>query len=132
MRRPGRVAAIAQLVERQVVVLDVTGSSPVGRPTLPFPRSASPAGCARTERGNVPMQLRLDGRAALITGGSKGLGLAIAKAFAGAGGQVAIVARHAEQLGKAEAEIKAAAPEAKVAAVAADISTAAGCEAAFA
>ena len=63
------------------------------------------------------MQLRLDGRAALITGGSKGLGLAIAKAFAGAGGQVAMVARNAEQLGKAEAKIKAAAPEAKVTAI---------------
>ncbi len=29
------MAGIAQLVERQVVVLDVTGSSPVARPTLP-------------------------------------------------------------------------------------------------
>lgn len=78
------------------------------------------------------MQLRLDGRAALITGGSKGLGLAIAKAFAGAGGQVAIVARGAGHLARAEAEIKAAAPGAGVAAIAADISTAEGCETAFA
>ena len=39
------------------------------------------------------MQLTLDGRAALITGGSKGLGLAMAKAFTEAGGHVAIVAR---------------------------------------
>jgi hypothetical protein len=29
------VAGIAQLVERQVVVLDVTGSSPVARPRVP-------------------------------------------------------------------------------------------------
>ncbi|MDO9707052.1 SDR family oxidoreductase [Paracraurococcus lichenis] len=78
------------------------------------------------------MDLRLDGRAALITGGSKGLGLAIAKAFAGAGGAVAIVARNAGQLADAEAAIRAAAPGAKVAAIAADISTAAGCESAFA
>ena len=78
------------------------------------------------------MQLTLDGRAALITGGSKGLGLAIAKAFAAAGGKVAIVARSAEQLASAEAEIKAATPGAQVAAIPADISTAAGCEAAYA
>ena len=32
-----RMADIAQLVERQVVVLDVTGSSPVVRPIPGFP-----------------------------------------------------------------------------------------------
>jgi NAD(P)-dependent dehydrogenase (short-subunit alcohol dehydrogenase family) len=78
------------------------------------------------------MQLTLDGRAALITGGSKGLGLAIAKAFAAAGGKVAIVARSADQLAAAAAEIKAATPGALVAAIPADISTADGCEVAFA
>lgn len=76
------------------------------------------------------MQITIDGRNALITGGSKGLGLAIAKAFAGAGGNVAIVARDKASLSKAEAEIRAAAPAAKVAAVSADISTAEGCQAA--
>ena len=30
--------AVAQLVERQVVVLDVAGSSPVGHPEFPSPR----------------------------------------------------------------------------------------------
>ena len=54
------------------------------------------------------MQLSVAGRVALITGGSKGLGLAMAKAFAMAGGTVAIVARGAESLAAAEAEIKAA------------------------
>jgi NAD(P)-dependent dehydrogenase (short-subunit alcohol dehydrogenase family) len=78
------------------------------------------------------MQLTLNGRTALITGGSKGLGLAIAKAYAGAGGHVALVARGAEALGKAEAEVRAAAaPGVKVTTIAADISTAAGCERAF-
>jgi len=77
------------------------------------------------------MQLSLDGRTALITGGSKGLGLAMGKAFAAAGGHVALVARGAETLAKAEAEVKAAAPAAKVAAIAADISTTKGCEKAF-
>lgn len=77
------------------------------------------------------MQLTLNGRAALITGGSKGLGLAMAKAFAQAGGNVAIVARGAEALGHAEAELREAAPTAKIAAIAADIRSAEGCEQAF-
>ncbi len=77
------------------------------------------------------MQLTLNGRGALITGGSKGLGLAMAKAFAEAGGNVAIVARGAESLAKAEAELRAAAPAAKIAAISADIATAEGCTQAF-
>ncbi|WP_149541292.1 SDR family NAD(P)-dependent oxidoreductase [Siccirubricoccus phaeus] len=78
------------------------------------------------------MDIRIDGRSALITGGSKGLGLAMAKAFAAAGGNVAIVARAADSLAAAEAAIKAVAPAAKLAAISADISTAEGCNAAFA
>ena len=78
------------------------------------------------------MQLTLDGRAALITGGSKGLGLAMAKAFTEAGGHVAIVARGQEALDKAAAELKAGAPKARIVAIPADIGTAEGCEAAFA
>ncbi len=77
------------------------------------------------------MQLSVAGRAALITGGSKGLGLAMAKAFAEAGGHVAMVARGTESLAKAEAEVKAVAPGVKVIGISADISTAAGCQAAF-
>ena len=76
------------------------------------------------------MDIRIDGRAALVTGGSKGLGLAMATAFATSGGDVALVARGAEQLAKAEAEIRAAAPRAKVVAIPADIRTEAGCQAA--
>jgi NAD(P)-dependent dehydrogenase (short-subunit alcohol dehydrogenase family) len=40
----------------------------------------------------------LTGRNALITGGSKGLGLAMARALAGAGASVVIAARHADEL----------------------------------
>jgi NAD(P)-dependent dehydrogenase (short-subunit alcohol dehydrogenase family) len=76
------------------------------------------------------MQLTLNGRTALITGGSKGLGLAIALAYAKAGGHVALVARGAEALEAAKAEIQAAAPAARVAAIPADIRTAEGCAAA--
>jgi len=78
------------------------------------------------------MELTLGGRGAIITGGSKGLGLAMAKTFAKAGGNVAIVARGRDSLAAAEAEIKAAGPGAKVIGISADISTAEGCNAAFA
>lgn len=78
------------------------------------------------------MNITLNGRGAIITGGSKGLGLAMAKTFAEAGGNVAIIARDGGSLAKAEAEIRAAAPGVKVAAISADIRTAEGCEAAYA
>ena len=78
------------------------------------------------------MNITLNGRGAIITGGSKGLGLAMAKTFAEAGGNVAIIARDAGSLAKAEAEIRASAPGVKVAAISADIRTAEGCEAAYA
>lgn len=47
----------------------------------------------------------LTGKSALITGGSKGLGKAMARAFAEAGADVMICSRHAEELGPAAAEI---------------------------
>jgi NAD(P)-dependent dehydrogenase (short-subunit alcohol dehydrogenase family) len=75
------------------------------------------------------MELSLAGRAALITGGSKGLGVAAAEAFLDAGGRVAIVARG--EAGLAEAQ-QALAAKGRVTTIAADVSTAAGCEAAFA
>lgn len=77
------------------------------------------------------MQLSVAGRAALITGGSKGLGLAMARAFAQAGGDVAMVARTPADLHKAEAEVKALAPKARVIGISADIRTDAGCNAAY-
>lgn len=78
------------------------------------------------------MHITLDGRRALITGGSKGLGLAMAKAFVAAGGHVALVARGADSLEAAKAELQALTPAAKVAGIAADIRTEAGCVEAFA
>jgi 3-oxoacyl-[acyl-carrier protein] reductase len=42
------------------------------------------------------MDIRLDGRSAVVTGGSKGLGLAMAQRFAASGADVAILARTPE------------------------------------
>jgi NAD(P)-dependent dehydrogenase (short-subunit alcohol dehydrogenase family) len=47
----------------------------------------------------------LTGRRALITGGSKGLGKSMAKAFAEAGAQVLITARHEDELRAAAKEV---------------------------
>jgi len=51
------------------------------------------------------MDLKLAGRSALITGGSKGIGFGIAKWLAGEGCHVALVARHKEALEQAAADI---------------------------
>jgi 3-oxoacyl-[acyl-carrier protein] reductase len=77
------------------------------------------------------MQLTMDGRNALITGGSLGIGRAIAKRFVGAGANVAIVARRQDVLHEAKADIEKNGGGAVVA-VSADIATADGCASAFA
>jgi NAD(P)-dependent dehydrogenase (short-subunit alcohol dehydrogenase family) len=51
------------------------------------------------------MELRLDGRAAIVTGGSKGIGKGIAKAFADAGAHVLITARKPDTLEEAAGEL---------------------------
>lgn len=76
------------------------------------------------------MKLEMPGRNALITGGSLGIGRAIATRFVESGGNVAIVARRADVLEQAAAEIGKAG-SGKVVPVAADVATAEGCQAAF-
>jgi len=51
------------------------------------------------------MELRLDGKAAIVTGGSKGIGKGIAKAYADAGAHVLITARKADVLETTAAEL---------------------------
>ena len=70
------------------------------------------------------MDIRLDGRSAVITGGSKGLGLAMAEKFASSGADVAILARSPDTLAEAKQRIQAGA-KGKVATVSADVSKAA-------
>lgn len=59
------------------------------------------------DRDFVMPSLRLDGRAALVTGGSRGLGLGMALALAHSGADIALAARSEDQLAEAAALIKA-------------------------
>ena len=71
------------------------------------------------------MEIRLDGRSAIVTGGSKGLGLAIAQEYAASGADVAILARDPGALAEAKAQIEAGAPGRKVVAISCDVAKAA-------
>src|SRR5436189_258769 len=70
------------------------------------------------------MEVRLDGKSAIVTGGSKGLGLAIAEQFAASGADVAILARDPGTLAEAKQQISAGAPGRKVVAVSCDVAKA--------
>jgi NAD(P)-dependent dehydrogenase (short-subunit alcohol dehydrogenase family) len=72
---------------------------------------------------NVMKLFRLDGRVALVTGGSKGLGRVMAQGLAEAGADLAVVSRTLEDCHKAADEI-AASTGRRVAAFAVDVTSA--------
>ena len=76
------------------------------------------------------MEISLSGRAAIVTGGSKGIGFAVATRFAASGADVAIVARDAGALKEAVAAIKKS-TNTRVIGVQADVSKAADIQRAY-
>jgi NAD(P)-dependent dehydrogenase (short-subunit alcohol dehydrogenase family) len=68
--------------------------------------------------------LSLDGRRALITGASRGVGFEIAKTFSAAGAEIVATARNEQRLDKLRREIEAAGG--KITIVPGDLSTRAG------
>jgi gluconate 5-dehydrogenase len=81
----------------------------------------------RGDRMSVIDRFRLDGKHALVTGGSRGLGRHIALALAEAGADVVVASRGVEALAKVAAEIRDRGREART--YSADIADPAGCEA---
>ena len=72
------------------------------------------------------MDLQLTGKVAIVTGGSRGLGFACARALAAEGCHVAICARGKERLEQAATELRASARgEAQIVAINADVAVAA-------
>lgn len=78
------------------------------------------------------MQIRLDGSTALVTGSSAGIGRAIARGLAAAGARVIVNGRSPERVAEAVAALREAVPGAAIEGVAADVATAAGCDAVIA
>ena len=72
------------------------------------------------------MDLALKNRSVVVTGGNRGIGRAIALAFADEGANVSIVARDKDALAKVKAEIEAKGVKAH--AISADLFTAEGCK----
>ena len=70
----------------------------------------------------------LEGKTALITGASRGIGLGIADAFLAQGASVAICGTSEEGVNKAKALLQGKYPQAGVLALAADVSKAGDCE----
>ncbi|MDQ0322034.1 NAD(P)-dependent dehydrogenase (short-subunit alcohol dehydrogenase family) [Pararhizobium capsulatum DSM 1112] len=75
------------------------------------------------------MQIDLAGKTALITGSTEGIGYAIARQLSRAGADVVINGRSEEKTAKAAERLEGEGAVGTVAAVAADVATAEGCEA---
>ncbi|MGD0305334.1 MAG: SDR family NAD(P)-dependent oxidoreductase [Candidatus Acidiferrales bacterium] len=75
------------------------------------------------------MDLKLNGKTALVTGSTAGIGLAIAKSLASEGAHVYVNGRTQERVDSAVAEVRKQAPKAQVSGIVADFSGAAGADA---
>src|SRR5271156_6689909 len=89
--------------------------------------ASPPRGCVRNIRGDAAMDLAMTDKKAIVTGGSEGIGKAIARALAREGADIAICARRQEPLDKAAAEI-AKETGRKIFAIAADLTKPADAE----
>jgi NAD(P)-dependent dehydrogenase (short-subunit alcohol dehydrogenase family) len=77
------------------------------------------------------MDLGLQGKRALISGSTAGIGFAAARALAAEGAQVILNGRTPARVDAAVARLRAAVPGAAVEGIAADLGTAAGCDALY-
>lgn len=75
------------------------------------------------------MHINLNGKHAIITGSTAGIGFAIAQGLAKAGANVVVTGRTQQRVDEAIARIKKVAPDADIEGVAADLGTAEGCKA---
>jgi NAD(P)-dependent dehydrogenase (short-subunit alcohol dehydrogenase family) len=75
------------------------------------------------------MKIDLSGKTALVTGSTSGIGHAIAKGLAAAGASVIVNGRTEVKVDAAVAALAKALPDSKLRGIAADVSTAAGCDA---
>jgi NAD(P)-dependent dehydrogenase (short-subunit alcohol dehydrogenase family) len=81
------------------------------------------------QRWNHKMNIDLSGKTALVTGSTAGIGLAIARGLAAAGADVVVNGRSQGKVDAAVRAIEASKPAGKIRGIAADVSTAAGCDA---